>query len=387
MIREFPIEFKFHPNPAAPHTTVTTAQKLLCHFERFLPRPPGKPDPTARRFLLWSVVQLGDVVLDLAAARAIKRRFPDARVTMVVQRKLAAFAALEPSLDRVRGYDPRWFTRVDQHRDALRESLRLRRELATEQVAFVLDPHPLSRLFLRSTRIPWLVGCAQASSCLSLSLPVQAGRHRLEEKLALLEAAGIPAQPGDVALSIPESARRGALEFLRGAGWQGEKLLAVCPGAGSPRKCWPPERFAAAVNVFSPQTGYCVLVLGSPDDRSRADALVQRLQSSPINLAGKTTVATAAALLAHCHLVLTNDSGAMHLAAALGRPTVALFGPTDPSQWGPRGPGQSIVLRSPTGRMEDLSIDPVVAAVRQQLAQAGDPTDLARMEQLKTGRS
>ncbi|MFQ5738302.1 MAG: glycosyltransferase family 9 protein [Acidobacteriota bacterium] len=344
---------------------MTIKQKLLCWAERVAPRAPKPPTPTARRYVLWSITHLGDVVLQLPAATALKRARPQADVAMVVKTPFRSLVELCPDVDQIFCYDPRWSTRPDQARSGLRQTAHLRRQLARFDVAFIFDFHPLSRLLLRWARIPALVGYGSSSSCLSLPLShPPPDRHRLEEGLALLAAAGLPLAEAEFQLQLPASVQARAQEQLRQEGWQGEPFLALCPGSGNPQKCWPLERFAAVANWLT-QNALRALLLGSTYDQHRAQAVAARLRVPPLNLVGRTDVCQLAALLALSELVLTNDSGAMHLAAALGRPLLALFGPTDPARWGPRGPGPSRVLRASTGHMQDLSVETVVGTIEK----------------------
>ncbi len=344
---------------------MTPKQKLLSLAERLVPRAADSRPQAPRRFLLWSITHLGDVVLQLPAAAALKRRFPEAQVVMVVKSAFRPLVEISPHVDRILCYDPRWSTRPTQPRTGLRETARLRGALRAFDVAFIFDFHPLSRLLLRSAAIPALVGYGSRSSCLSVALPgPQPGQHRLEEGLALLEAVGVPTASATPELSIPESVRGQAKDLLRQEGWQGEPLVGICPGAGNPQKCWPPERFAAAANHLrgDPQN---VLLLGAVHDRDPGARLQAALRRRALNLVGRTDARELAALLSLCELILTNDSGAMHLAAALGKPLVALFGPTDARKWAPRGPGKQVLAQAPSRRMEDLTAEEVVRLINQ----------------------
>ncbi|MCI0401973.1 MAG: hypothetical protein L0212_00435 [Acidobacteria bacterium] len=284
---------------------------------------------------------------------------------MAVKDAFRSLAEMNPHVDQIVSYDARWSTRRDQRRSGLGESLRLRRELASLDTAFVFDFHPFSRLLLRSTGIPCLIGYGPGSSCLSLALSgPPPHQHRLEDGLALLAAAGIPTGAPDYGLRIPPHSRRSAEGLLRDQGWEGEPLLAICPGAGNPQKCWPPERFAALANVLGRKRSRRIVLLGSPYDHARAQMVAGSLHSSPIILTREIPMQSLAALLAACELTLTNDSARMHLSAALGCSLVALFGPTDPAKWGPRGSGSQVVLRAPSGDIHDLSVDNVLEAVR-----------------------
>jgi len=349
---------------------VTVKQKLLSCAERLFPSAPGSASRPARSFLLWSITHLGDLVLQLPAATALKQAFPTGPVVMVVKDAFRSLVEMNPHVDQIISYDARWATRHDQHRSGFRETLRLRRQLAPLDAAFIFDFHPLSRLLLRSTGIPNLIGYGSSSSCLSLALPGPSPhQHRLEEGLALLAAAGIPTGAPDYALRVPLQAQHSAQELLRQQRWEGEPLLVVCPGSGNPQKCWPPERFAGLASVLCRNGKRRVVLLGSIYDLERARLVEDSLDSAPMNLAGKTQVQDLAGVLSTSGMIITNDSGAMHLGAALGCSLVALFGPTDPTKWGPRGSGPQVVVRAPSGDMRELTVDKVLEAMRARFGE------------------
>jgi heptosyltransferase-2 len=112
-------------------------------------------------------------------------------------------------------------------------------------------------------------------------------------------------------------------------------------------KCWPPERFAAAINSLLQRGAADVFLFGTPAERQVSNAIQAQLRQPAIDLTGKTTISELPALLWCCNLFVGNDSGAMHVAAAVGLPVVAVFGPTDPLGTAPVTPGCAIVQQKP----------------------------------------
>jgi len=124
----------------------------------------------------------------------------------------------------------------------------------------------------------------------------------------------------------------------------------IAVGAGASygsAKCWPPDRFAKALNALLAKHDADVLLFGTPGEVPVSAAIAAELQRPPINFTGKTSIADLPALLSQCHLFLGNDSGAMHVAAAVGLPVVAIFGPTDPDGTSPVTPRATIVQQKP----------------------------------------
>jgi ADP-heptose:LPS heptosyltransferase len=142
-----------------------------------------------------------------------------------------------------------------------------------------------------------------------------------------------------------------------------EPFLALHPGSGSARKNWPAERFLALAAAASP--GRPWLLVSGPADEEASAPLVRHAGA----VASGLSASALGALLARAGTFVGNDSGVSHLAAAFGAPTLALFGPTDPALWAPVG-ARVAVLRSETGRMQDLPAEPVLDAVRA-LREAG----------------
>jgi hypothetical protein len=146
-----------------------------------------------------------------------------------------------------------------------------------------------------------------------------------------------------------------------------EGFVAVHPGSGSAQKNWPAARFVELVEILAPDRPW-LLVEGPADDASAA-VLRQHPRAIP---ASGLEPRTLGAVLGQAGLYVGNDSGVTHLAAACGAPTVALFGPTDPTVWSPLGPRVHIV-QSPTRRMADLRIEDVLASVRERLRSGNGP--------------
>ncbi len=141
----------------------------------------------------------------------------------------------------------------------------------------------------------------------------------------------------------------------------GLRIVAIHPGSGGKWKCWPPERFARIVDLLHSSGRDVVLIEGPADGEAVAQVLARVEGTKPPVISGLAT-GELAGLLSLCATYLGNDSGVTHLAAAVGAPTIALFGPTDPAVWGPRGIAVTI-LRGEEGRMEAITVEQVVPAV------------------------
>jgi heptosyltransferase II len=150
-------------------------------------------------------------------------------------------------------------------------------------------------------------------------------------------------------LRVPDAARQQATQTLLEAGTR-PHAARIAVGAGASygsAKCWPPDRFAKALNSLLSHADADVILFGTPSELPVSTAIASELQRPSINLTGKTSIADLPALLSQCHIFLGNDSGAMHVAAAVGLPVVAVFGPTDPDGTAPVTPRVTIVQQKP----------------------------------------
>jgi heptosyltransferase-2 len=216
--------------------------------------------------------------------------------------------------------------------------------------------------------------------------------HETSYYLAILGQAGLlPSVPpsGGVRpeLHLAPGDRAWAADYLEREGLGGARLLGLAPGAAfGPAKQWPARRFAAVARELADRFD-AVLLFGSQGEAAACGAVAQGLEGLTVrNLAGATDLGQALALVGQTGLFITNDSGLMHVAAALGRPTVAVFGSTNPVTTGPLGPSTALVRspvecspclkpECPTGDLKcftAISPEQVVRAARQLLAGAGE---------------
>jgi ADP-heptose:LPS heptosyltransferase len=156
---------------------------------------------------------------------------------------------------------------------------------------------------------------------------------------------------------------------LRARGIDGGKFMAIHPGSGSPKKNWSPEGFVQVARSVCERTGMKLLVVSGPaeDEDKDAGALRAALAGLADAWLGRPGLTLLAGVLAHAAVYLGNDSGVSHLAAAVGAPTVAVFGPTDPTLWAPRGRCVR-VLRAASGRLADVEPPEVTAAVLEMIS-------------------
>jgi heptosyltransferase-2 len=288
---------------------------------------------------------LGDLVMAAPSIRAVADAWRDAAVQVAVP---AAFAPLVPLLHpRVTGLalEGGGTRAVNRHAAQLRDG--------AFDVALLLTNSFASALAVRLAGVPERWGYRRDGRGWLLTRAVQPRRvrrtspHHADYYAGLLEALELPRPALDVQAVLPQAVRTEAVALLREAGWDGRAALLACaPGAAyGTAKQWPPSHVARVVDGWIADGG-CVALVGAPADRVAATQVLAHLaargQAGPagpvIDLTGRTSLLTLAGVVRVASRVLANDSGAMHLAAALGTPTVTVFGPTQEKATAPLGP-------------------------------------------------
>jgi len=296
------------------------------------------------RDLVVSVNWIGDAIMAMPAVQEFRRRHPDREVVMLARGAIADVWALSPAIDRVIRYD----TRPGFYHPLYR-TLRA----GNFQRAWILPNSFRSAWIPFRAGIPVRIGCAGGyrAPLLTRRIRIDAGnRHQAWEYLQLLvpdfSGATIPAP----SLKIPSS------DTGKNSDAANRRVIGMIPGAArGPSKRWPADHFVALARMFI-RDGYLIQLYGGPDDRALCDGIAGSVGSEIQNLAGRTTMTEWALLMSRCALVVANDSGGMHLAAALGRPVLALYGITDPAKTGPLG-RHATVLQNSGRRARDVARD------------------------------
>ena len=292
----------------------------------------GFHDPPAS-LLVRATNWLGDAVMTTPALAAVREGFPDARIVLLARPLVAELFRHHPDVDEVMVYE-----RPGRHEGALGR-LRLAGELRRRRFdgALLLQNAFDAALIAFLGRIPERAGYPTDGRRILLTLPVPLTpaileRHEVEYYLCLLDGLGIPRPvPVSLKLGVTNQERETMATRLASLGIErGAPIVAINPGAtyGSAKR-WYPDRFAAVADALSAEWGARVVVVGSAAEAPLAGEIEAATRNPPVNLAGKTTVRELMALLSLSSFLVTNDSGPMHIGAALGVPLVAIFGPTD----------------------------------------------------------
>lgn len=289
-------------------------------------------DPeVVRRILVRVPNWVGDAVMSLPVLAGLKRLFPLAGFTVLAAPRVAPLFATQPGVTEIIRYPSgrgKWQVLWEQR--------------GRFDVALALPNSMESALGLWLVGVPSRVGYNTDARRLFLKEAVSghealAGLHTVFYLLGLLKALGGVATFTPPTLYLePEEEAMGA-QVLSEAGLPGQgPWVGLSPGAAyGPAKRWEPARFAALGRELVREFGARLVLLGADDERPVADEVKEQLQGPVVDLVGQTSLRQALGVMSQLHLLVTNDSGLMHAAAALSVPLVALFGSTDPVATGP----------------------------------------------------
>jgi heptosyltransferase II len=292
---------------------------------------------------------IGDAIMSLPALRAIRQRFPDAEITVCAKPWVSALYEGERSIDRVVTVEG-----ASGARDWAEKGALIRRLRRTRFDLAILFPNSFeSAAVVRLAGAKRIVGYARDGRSLLLTDAIavpergEIARHERYYYLELLRRAGLI----DSLPEVPETPEI-LLDGIAGLRAEGEKrfetlgmklpVIGVSPGAayGSAKR-WLPERFAESAARLAAEVNGSVAVFGSAAEKNLCEEVAQAAHGR--NLAGATDLRAFIGMTAACRVFLSNDSGAMHIAAAVGVPSVTVFGPTDESATGPMGPVARLV--------------------------------------------
>lgn len=327
------------------------------------------------RLVILAPNWLGDAVMALPALADVRRALPDAAIAVAARPAVAPLFRLVPAADEVVTVERRGWRRIGA-------------ELAGRGYdAALLLPNSFHAALVAvsaGVRERWGYRTDWRGSLLTRAVDPPSGLHQVEYYQQLVHALGFPSGPMEPRLAVPAAARDAARALLARSGWDGSRpLVAIAPGAAyGGAKRWPPERFAELATTLEDQ-GVQTVMVGSAADRPTAADVVRGFKGriGLVDLVGRTDLVTLAGVLAACRGLVTNDSGAMHLAVAIGTPVTALFGPTDERATRPLGEAHRVMTAPAWCRpcmlrecpldhrcMLGIEVAPVAAAARRTLS-------------------
>lgn len=304
------------------------------------------------RIIVRGTTWVGDSVMTVPALRALRRLFPDAEITLSVRSWARGLFANVDFIDHLLVFERKnSFSFLSQAREWRSQNFDL---AVLFQNAFEAALIPFF------ARVPVRVGFATESRQALLTHPVPTPDWRNDKhevfyylyliaalEQGLLGTSTVMDFDPDISIELPEFAKAQAVALLRSNGvTDGKQVVAVCPGSINSRaKRWPASSYATLSDRLI-EEGRQVVIIGSKDELEVTEEVLKQMRRSPVVLTGKTSLEQITAILAAVDLVVTNDTGPAHIASALGRSTLVIFGPTNPLTTRPFSP-LAEVLRHP----------------------------------------
>jgi len=331
-----------------------------------------------KKILLIRFGSLGDVVLILPVIDAVRKSFPEAYIAMLVGDKSADIVSSDPRLDEVIV-----FRRDSKGKEGLSEMQRVIALIKERDFDVSID---MQRKFRSSFlaykgKVKTRIGYHQPGAFLcNIRIPDKVNKHAVDRNLDLIKPLVIEGADRVPKMYLSDEDRDYAFRVFESQGLMEKHVLGIFPGAGWRPRCWLPERFAAVADLAI-QHESKVVIFGGPGEGDILDNVVQNMKVKPILMKERVTLHQLAAMIERCNVLLSNDTGPMHISVAVGTATVALFGPGNHIKFQPIGEKHAIVRKdvpcSPCKQFTDkckdnicmklITVDEVWDAVYQRL--------------------
>jgi len=355
------------------------------------------PD-SLKNILIMKPSALGDIVLALPALTALRKSFPDAKISWLVRPEFAPLLENHPHINEIITFDRKLLGKAWYHPKAFRALISLISQLRGRHIGGLIQPADAGKFdavfdfqgLFRTAILAWLSGCkkrfgkANSRELAHLFYTHQIRQdsesiHLVDFYLKMVKAAGagklevrfeLPSNPADV-----DSVNK----LLKSSGIESGEYVVFVPGSAHIDKCWPVERFAALVDKISSQFNLPIIAIGTDSQKSLIEKINNIAKAPVMNFAGRTSLKELVELLRAARLVVSNDTGPGHIAAALGTPLVIMYSWSNPARIAPYGRPQCMVAREPYGRglkikstnpkhnVSNITVDEVFQKAKEQL--------------------
>jgi heptosyltransferase-1 len=338
-----------------------------------------------KNILIAKPSSLGDIVLALPALRALRLSFPEAKISWLIRPEFAELIENHPYLNEIITFDRKLLGKAWFHPGAFGALMSLIRKLRRYEFDVIFDFQGL----FRTASLAWLSGCkirfgmANAREFATFfytnKVPQNAECiHMVDYYLKIIQAAGASDFGVDFVFPQNPTAKDSVSRLLASHGIE-DNYAVLISGSAHRDKCWPPERFAQVAEKISSQYHLSIVATGSASEAAIVEKIRQNTAVPIVSLAGQTSLGELVALLKGARLVVSNDTGPGHIAAALGVPLVLMFGRANPIRLEPYGRKQCVVAIEPYGRgvsinnfepkydIKNITVEQVYQTVRQQM--------------------
>ena len=304
------------------------------------------------RILIVHTDRLGDVLLSTPVIKALRQKFPQAYISMMVSPYTKEVLEGNPALDEIITFD-----KDAKNSQGWWVTLKFAMGLRKKKFDLAIVLHPTNRMHLLTflSGIPKRLGYNRKLSFLltdRIKHTKQYGqKHESEYALDLIRYLGIDPIDKNLFMPIKQESEKWVEALFNQVGIKdSDRLLVIHPTASCRSRIWPGERFAEVANKLAGQHGFKVIIVSGPKDIQKANEVVKNMRTPALNLSGKTSVSQLASLLRRSQLFISTDSGPMHVASALGVPVITIFGRSQaglsPQRWGPLGEKSRILHKT-----------------------------------------
>ncbi|MFQ5952245.1 MAG: lipopolysaccharide heptosyltransferase II [Candidatus Omnitrophota bacterium] len=333
------------------------------------------------RILIFELNWMGDILFSFPFLRAIRKAFPEAYISCVVVPRYVDLLAHNPWINDVHALSD------DNRISSIGEKLAFIRMIRNERydTCFFLKSSATKAVMARLAGIPERIGFSGKKAPLTKEVEIPPkGLHRADQILSLAGVVGVERADGTYEYFISQEDKERADELFHEAGGGMNRVVAINPGGNWGPKRWPEDNFIKLTKgILASFEDVEIMITGAEKDTELADTIVKEVGSNKCySLAGKTKLNEAASLFKGSELVISADSGPLHLASAAGATTIGLFGPTSHRITGQRGRAKNIVIAEDVDCeipcyiedcekdyicMKKITVDKVLRAVKQVL--------------------
>ena len=311
----------------------------------------------AKRILVIRMGPLGETLQTTPVLRALRNALPGAHIAMMVTSDRVDLVSANPNLDEVIVYErqaPKLIYKLRQHHF---------------QMALILQPTFRLVLLVFLAGIRYRVGFITNSGgklLLTTSVKNNHAQHETDRYLDVVRVIGIQPVTREIEMGVTKEAKGWLEEFLTRSGISKKQLLiGINPGSFWMDRRWEKEHFAEVAEILASEYNAQILITTGPSEVGLGEEIAKLMNCKSVILANTTPVRIATTFK-QCDLLISNDTGPMHIGIAVGTPTIGLFGNSDPNKWGPIAPQHAVIHRN---GMEAITVDDVVAVARQKIAE------------------
>ena len=303
-----------------------------------------------QRLLILRMGPLGETLLTTPVIRALRGRFPDAHIAYMVAPGREDLVSENPNLDEIITYSV--------------SIPKLIYEMAKRSFQMVVILQPTFRLVLHTflARIPFRIGFETNSGkgrLLHVAVPNNINQHEVARYLDVVRGIGIEPDSEEPEMFVSTAAQGWADDFLAGTGISTNRpLIGLNPGSGSESRRWSKAGFAQVGDQLHQKYDAQIFITAGDAEGELPHEVANLMSCSPIIVKGITPMQLGA-ILQKCRLYISNDTGPMHMSTAVKTPTIALFGASNPRQWGPYWQPHTVIASK---SMEDITVEDVLAA-------------------------